>query len=67
MKYYDAVLKLYFGLQNMPNYVFGNSSKKFETKFGTTLSVQKPCSRTIFIESNLEEDIHMKNQFKIRN
>ena len=35
--------------------------------FSTTLFVQKPYLRTNYIESNIEEDIDLKNQFRIKN
>ena len=34
---------------------------------GTTLIVQKPFLRTDYIEANIEEDIDLKNQFRIIN
>ena len=51
----------------MPINVFGNSSNNSEHKNDTSLFVQKPYLRTNYIESNLEEDINMKNQFRIKN
>ena len=36
-------------------------------KIDTSLFVQKPYLRTNFIESNIEENKNMKNQFKIKN
>ena len=41
--------------------VFGNSSKNSENRINTSLSVQKPYLRNIYSESNLEENIDMKN------
>ena len=52
---------------NMPINVFGNSSNNSEQKIDTSLFVQKPYLRTNYIESNLEEDIDLKNQYKIKN
>ena len=50
----------------MPNNVFGNSSSSNNgNKIDTSLFVQKPFLRTICIESNVEEDIDSKNQFRI--
>ena len=50
----------------MPITVFGNSSNKSENKIGTSLFVQKPYLRTIYIESKNEEDIDLKTQFRIK-
>ena len=36
-------------------------------KIDTILFVQKPNLRTNYIKSNLEEDIDLKNQFRIKN
>ena len=51
----------------MPINVFGNSSNNSEQKIDTSLFVQKPYLRTNYIESNVEEDIDLKNQFRIKN
>ena len=51
----------------MPINVFGNSSHGNNNKFDTTLFVQKPYLRSNYIESNIEEDINLKNQYKIIN
>ena len=51
----------------MPINVFGNSSNNSENKIDTSLFVQKPYLRTNYIESNIEEDIDLKNQYKIKN
>ena len=51
----------------MPINVFGNSSDKSDNKIDTSLFVQKPYLRTNYIESNIEEDIDLKNQFRIKN
>ena len=47
-------------------YVFGNSSSSHYNgnKIHRSLFVQKPCLRTNCIESNFEENIDLKNQFK---
>ena len=54
-------------VKQMPIKVFGNSSNNSEHKIDTSLFVQKPYLRTIYIEANIEEDIDLKNQFKIKN
>ena len=52
----------------MPINVFGNSnSNNNDNKIDTSLFVQKPYLRTNYIESNIEEDIDLKNQYKIKN
>ena len=51
----------------MPINVFGNSSNRTKNKIDTSLFVQKPYLRTNYIESNIEEDIDLKNQFRIKN
>ena len=51
----------------MPINVFGNSSRYKNNKIDTSLFVQKPYLRTNYIESNIEEDMNMQNQFKIIN
>ena len=51
----------------MPINVFGNSSNNSEQKIDTSLFVQKPYLRTNYKESNIEEDIDLKNQFRIKN
>ena len=52
----------------MPINLFGNSkSNNSENRFDTSLIVQKPYLRNIYIESNLEEDIDLRNQFRIKN
>ena len=43
--------------------VFGNSSNIFEHKNDTSLFVQEPYLRTIYIESDIEEDIDLKNEY----
>ena len=44
--------------------VIGSALSISENKIDTTLFVQKPYLRTNCLESNIEEDIDMKNQFK---
>ena len=52
----------------MPINVFGNSSSSYDNnKIDTSLFVRKPYLRTNFIESNIKEDINLKNQFRIKN
>ena len=51
----------------MPNNVFGNSSHDNSKKIDTSLFVQKSYLRTHYKESNIEEDIDLKNQFRIKN
>ena len=52
----------------MPINVFGNSnSNNSDNKIDTSLFVQKPYLRTNYIESNIEEDIDLKNLYRIKN
>ena len=51
----------------MPIKVFGNSSSNNDNKIDTSLFVQKPYLRTNYIETNIEEDIDMKSQYRITN
>ena len=51
----------------MPINVFGNSSNNSAQKIDPNLFVQKPYLRTRYIEANTEEDIELKNQFRIKN
>ena len=51
----------------MPINVFGNSSNNSDNKIDTSLFVQKPYLRTNYIEDDIEEDIDLKNQYKIKN
>ena len=51
----------------MPINVFGNSSNNSDNKTDTSLFVQKPYLRTNYIESNIEDYIDLKNQFRIKN
>ena len=48
----------------MPINVSGNSSSSFGNG---DLFVQKPYLRTNYIEANIEEDIDLKKQYKIKN
>ena len=51
----------------MPINVFRNSSNNSDNKIDTSLFVQKPYLRTNYIESNIEEDIDLKNQHRLKN
>ena len=52
----------------MPINVFGNSNSNDNgSKIDTSLFVQKPYLRHNYIESNIEEDIDLKNQYRIKN
>ena len=52
----------------MPINVFGNSvGNNSGNKIDTILFVKKPYLRTNYIESNIEEDIDLKNQYRIKN
>ena len=51
----------------MPINVFGNSSNNSEQKIDTSLFVQKPYLRANYIEASIEEDIDLKNQYRIKN
>ena len=51
----------------MPINVFGNSSHHDNNKIDTSLFVKKPYLRTNFIETNIEEDIDLKHQYRIKN
>ena len=51
----------------MPINIFGNSSNNSENKIDTSLFVQKPYLRANYIEASIEEDIDLKNQFRIKN
>ena len=47
--------------------VYGNSNSNDNgKKINASLFVQKPFLRTIYIEANIEEDIDMKNQHRIK-
>ena len=51
----------------MPINVFGNSSNNSDNKIDTSLFVQKPYLRTNYVEANIEEDIDLRNQYRIKN
>ena len=44
-----------------------SSSKDIGNKIDTSLFVQNPYLRSNYVEANIEEDINMKNHFKIKN
>ena len=50
----------------MPINVFANSSNKPDNKIDTSLFVKNPHLRSNYIESNIEEDIDLKNQIRIK-
>ena len=50
----------------MPINVFGNSSNNSEHKIDSPLFVQKLYLRSNYIESIIEEDIDLKNQYRIK-
>ena len=49
----------------MPINVFGSTSGNTEIKIDTSSFVQKPFLRINCSESNMEEDIDMKNQLEL--
>ena len=51
----------------MPLNVFGSNSNSSENKIDTSLFVRKPYLRINYIESNIEEDIDLKNHYRIEN
>ena len=51
----------------MPINAFGSSSNSSENRFDASLFVQKPYLRSNYIECNREEDIDLKNQYRIKN
>ena len=50
----------------MPINVFGSTSQNVENIIHTSSLVRKPHLRTNFTESNTEEDIGIKKQFKVK-
>ena len=51
----------------MPINVFGNSNSNDNgNKIDTSLFVQKAYLRTNYVQSNIEEDIDLKNQYRIK-
>ena len=51
----------------MPVNIFGNSSNISDNKIGVSLFVQKPYLRSNYIESDVEEDINLRNLYRIKN
>ena len=53
----------------MPINVFGNCSSSYDNgkKNDTSNFVQKPYLRSNYLESNIEEDIDLQNQKRIKN
>ena len=49
---------------NRPINVFGDSSNNFDNKIDTSIFVQKPYLRSNYMESNIEEDTDLKNQYR---
>ena len=52
---------------NMPINVIGSTSNISDNKIDTSLFVQKPYLRYNYIEANIEEDIDLKSQYRIKN
>ena len=51
----------------MPTNVFENSSINSDNKIDSSLFVQKHYLRPNYLEANIEEDIDLKNQFRVKN
>ena len=51
----------------MPNIVIGNSSNNSNKNIDTSLFVQKPCLRTNYIGNNIEDDVGLRNCYRIKN
>ena len=51
----------------MPTDVFGNGANNSEIRIDTSLFVQKLFLRTNYFESNIEEDVVLKNKLRIKN
>ena len=51
----------------MPINVFGNSSHDNNNKIDKSLFVQRPYLKANYIEAIIEEDIDLKNQYRIKN
>ena len=56
-------------IQQIPINIFCNnfSPHNNDNKIDTSLFLQKPYLRFIYIESNVEEDIDLKNQYRTKN
>ena len=50
----------------MPKNVFGNSSNNSELKNDTSIFIQKPYLRTNYTECDNEENLDLKNQYRIK-
>ena len=50
----------------MPINIFGNSSSNSDSKIDTSLFVQRPYLKANYLEANIEEDIDLKNQYRIK-
>ena len=52
----------------MPTNVFGDSDSNInDNKIDTALFVQKSYLRTYYIEAKIEDNIDLKNQYRIKN
>ena len=51
----------------MPINVIGNTSNNSDNRIDTSLFVQKPYLRSNYTKSNIEEDIDLKNRYRIKN
>ena len=51
----------------MPINVFGNCSNNSDNKIDTSHFVQKPFLRSNYLDANIEENIDLKNQYRIKN
>ena len=66
--YYYYFESVFLGILHMPINVFGNSNSNDKgNKIGISLFVRKLYLRSNYIEANIEEDIDVKNQFRIKN
>ena len=48
-------------------YVFGNSLNNSENKIDTSRFVQKSYLRSNYIETDIDHDINLKNQYRLNN
>ena len=53
----------------MPINIFGNSSSSYDNgnKIDSSLFVQKRYLRKKYLEADIEEDVDLKNHFRIKN
>ena len=65
MKYHDAALKITFSWIIIHLKLFRGTSRNSENKMDTFFFVQKPCLRAKYLETNIEENIDLKNPYKI--